>query len=85
LNCRSLTFSIIQAPPHKWLLIALGWELILIAVLVQIPAVRHSFGITVPSLAELAIVSGVGLLVFVLIEATKYFLRKSKSVARKRL
>lgn len=85
LNCRSLTFSIIQAPPHKWLLIALGWELILIAVLVQIPAVRHSFGITVPSLAELAIVSGVGLLVFVLIEATKYFLRRSKSVARKRL
>jgi hypothetical protein len=57
---------------------ALGWELVLVAVLVQIPAVREAFGITVPTLAELALVSTVGLLVFVLIEATKFVLRKRK-------
>jgi hypothetical protein len=38
--------------------------------------VREAFGITVPTLAELATVSGVGLLVFVLLEATKFVLRK---------
>ena len=76
LNCRSLTFSIFQAPPHKWLLMALGWELVLVAVLVQIPAVREAFGINLPTLAELTLVSAVGLLVFVLIEATKFVLRK---------
>jgi Ca2+-transporting ATPase len=78
LNCRSLTFSIFQAPPHKWLLMALGWELVLVAVLVQIPAVREAFGIDFPTLAELALVSTVGLLVFILIEATKFVLRKRK-------
>ena len=41
-------------------------------------AVREAFGITVPTLAELALVSTVGLLVFVLIEATKFVLRKRK-------
>jgi Ca2+-transporting ATPase len=84
LNCRSLTLSVFQAPPHKWLLMALGWELVLVAVLVQIPAVREAFGITVPTLAELAIVSAVGLLVFVLIEATKFVLRKRKGIAGNR-
>jgi Ca2+-transporting ATPase len=78
LNCRSLTFSIFQAPPHKWLLVALGWELVLVAVLVQIGAVREAFGITIPTPAELALVSGVGILVFVLIEATKFVLRKKR-------
>jgi Ca2+-transporting ATPase len=76
LNCRSLTFSIFQAPPHKWLLMALGWELVLVAVLVRIPAVREAFGITEPTLAELVIVSAVGFMVFVLIETTKFVLRK---------
>jgi Ca2+-transporting ATPase len=84
LNCRSLTLSVFQAPPHKWLLMALGWELVLVAVLVQIPAVREAFGITVPTLAELVIVSAVGLLVFVLIEATKFVLRKRKGIAGNR-
>ncbi|MFZ0727418.1 MAG: cation-translocating P-type ATPase [Desulfobacterales bacterium] len=82
LNCRSLTYSIFQAPPHKWLLVALGWELVLVAVLVQIPAVRTVFGITVPTLPELATVSAVGLLVFILIEATKFMLRKKQGVGR---
>jgi Ca2+-transporting ATPase len=83
LNCRSLTLSIFQAPPHKWLLMALGWELVLVAVLVQIPALREAFGITMPTLAELATVAGVGFLVFVLIEATKFVLRKNSVVRSK--
>jgi Ca2+-transporting ATPase len=81
LNCRSLTFSVFQAPPHKWLLMALGWELVLIVVLIHIPAVQNAFGITTPTLAEIALVSAVGLVVFVLIEATKLALRRKRGAA----
>jgi len=76
LNCRSLIFSIFKVPPHKWLLLALAWELALIAVLVQIPAVRETFGIMKPTFADLSLIIVFGLLVFATIEATKVFLRK---------
>lgn len=76
LNCRSLVFSIFAVPPHKWLVIALVWELLLIALLVQIPAVRQAFGITLPSLADLALISAIGLMVMAVIEASKILLRR---------
>ena len=76
LNCRSLVYSIFDAPPHKWLIIALAWELALIAILVQIPAVRQAFGIAIPSLADLALVSAIALFVMVVIEASKVMLRR---------
>ncbi|NTW60377.1 MAG: cation-translocating P-type ATPase, partial [Nitrospirae bacterium] len=76
LNCRSLVHSVFKAPPHKWLVIALVWEVVLIAVLIQIPAVRESFGINVPSLSDLGLITALGLVVFVIIEATKAFLRR---------
>jgi len=83
INCRSLIYSIFNTPPHKWLIIALFWELVLIAVLIQIPTVREAFGIVIPSLYDLSIICAFGLLVFVIIEATKVVLRKKVSVARK--
>src|SRR4030043_1187501 len=64
LNCRSLIYSIFKAPPHKWLLIALAWEIGLIAVLIQIPSVREAFGIMKPSLSDMAVILGFGLIVF---------------------
>jgi Ca2+-transporting ATPase len=76
LNCRSLVYSIFSAPPHKWLIIALAWELALIAILVQIPAVRQAFGITVPSAANLALVAAIGLSIMVVIETSKILLRR---------
>jgi Ca2+-transporting ATPase len=76
LNCRSLIYSVFKAPPHKWLLIALAWELLLITVLVQIPAVREAFGINKPSFSDLTLIVAFGLVVFVIIEATKLVLRK---------
>lgn len=83
LNCRSLTYSIFQAPPHKWLLVALAWELGLIAVLIQIPAVREAFGVVKPSLFDLSIIFCFGLAVFIIIEATKVILRKKAPGGRK--
>ncbi len=76
LNFRSMKYSIFKAPPHKWLLIALFWELVLIAGLIQLPAVREAFGVTVPVFSELALVSGFAIVVIVVMELTKVALRK---------
>jgi len=76
LNCRSLIFSVFKAPPHKWLLLALVWELSLITVLVHIPAVRDAFGILIPTASDLGIIVALGVLVFAIIEGTKVLLRK---------
>jgi len=75
-NSRSLLYSIFQAPPHKWLLIAIGWELLLIAGLIQIPAVRDAFGIRLPLPSDMAIILGFGLIQFLAMELVKVFLRK---------
>jgi Ca2+-transporting ATPase len=83
LNCRSLIYSIFKVPPHKWLLIAIAWEIGLITVLIQIPSVRDAFGITKPSFFDLAIIIGFGLIVFALMEVTKVILRRRLVVGRR--
>ena len=56
LNFRSLRYSIFEAPPHKWLLIAIVWELALLAVLIQFEAVREAFGIGMPHWSDVGFV-----------------------------
>ena len=75
LNCRSLRFSVFKAPPHKWLIIAIFWEIVMIVVLMQIPQIRESFGVSIPSLSDLLLIFGLGLLVFIVMEAMKMALR----------
>ena len=76
LNFRSLRFSVFQAPPHKWLLLALFWEVVIISVLMQVPQVRESFGVRMPALGDLAVITGVGAVVFVAMEGFKAMLRR---------
>ncbi len=83
LNCRSLIYSIFKAPPHKWLIIALVWEIGLITALLQIPSVRDAFGIMKPSLADMVLILSFGLFVFAIIEVTKVILRKKVAVGRR--
>jgi Ca2+-transporting ATPase len=83
INCRSLIYSIFKAPPHKWLLIALIWELALAAVLIQIPTVRKAFGIIIPSFSDIGIIILFGLAVMTIIEVTKVVLRKKMPAGRK--
>jgi Ca2+-transporting ATPase len=82
LNCRSLVYSVFKAPPHKWLLFALGWEILLINLLIQIPSIRDAFGIAIPSLPGLGVILGFGILIFVIIEIMKVFLRRSTREAK---
>jgi Ca2+-transporting ATPase len=70
-NFRSLRYSLIQAPPHKWLLIAIAWELALIVVLIQFPAVRNAFGITMPSVSDIGMIVALGVGIVIVIEMAK--------------
>ncbi len=75
LNFRSLRYSIVAVPPHKWLLIAIAWELLLIAVLLQFDAVREAFGIAMPSMRDVGIILAIGFGVLVSVELVKAALR----------
>jgi Ca2+-transporting ATPase len=81
INFRSLRYSVIRVPPHRWLLIALAWEIVLIAVLIRIPAVREAFGVYVPGASDVALTVGFGVLVIVVMEAVKAFVRRRRYAA----
>jgi len=76
MNFRSLRYSILEAPPHKWLLIAIGWELALIAVLLQFDAVREAFGINMPTPGDVVSVVALGIGVLLSIEIVKAVMRR---------
>jgi Ca2+-transporting ATPase len=76
LNFRSLRYSIMEAPPHKWLLIAIAWELLLIVVLIQFDSVREAFGIAMPTWWEVTWVLALGVGISISIEIVKAVLRR---------
>ncbi|MCB4791466.1 MAG: cation-translocating P-type ATPase [Elusimicrobia bacterium] len=76
LNFRSMKYSIFKAPPHKWLVLSIAWEIVLLVMLIQIPAVCSSFGINKPVVSDMAMIAGFGVVVFIALEATKAVIRK---------
>ncbi|MBN2408627.1 MAG: cation-translocating P-type ATPase [Candidatus Aminicenantes bacterium] len=76
LNFRSLRFSVFKVPPHRWLVLAILWELALISILIQFPSVRRSFGILVPTVSDLAVIIGFSVFVFLAMEVAKAILRR---------
>jgi Ca2+-transporting ATPase len=79
LNFRSMRYSIFKAPPHKLLLLAIASQIILTVFIIHIPSVRDSFGILKPTLSELGITLGFGVVVFASMEAIKAILRRKPS------
>ncbi len=75
LSFRSLRYNVFAAPPHMWLLVAIGWELALITALLQFDAVRKSFGIAMPTAHDVGVILGLGLAVMITVEIVKAFLR----------
>jgi Ca2+-transporting ATPase len=53
LDCRSLTHSILEVRPHKWVIFAVIWETVLITTLILIPATRSALGMVYPSFTDL--------------------------------
>jgi Ca2+-transporting ATPase len=76
LNFRSLRYSIFKVPPHRWLILAIAWELVLITLLIRIPSIRNSFGILMPTPSDLGIIFGFSIFVFLAMEIVKAGLRK---------
>jgi Ca2+-transporting ATPase len=76
MNFRSLRFSVFKVPPHRWLVLAILSQVILVSILVQFPAVRSSFGILQPDLPMLGIIGGFSAFVFLAMEAVKAIMRK---------
>jgi Ca2+-transporting ATPase len=83
LNFRSLRYSVFKAPPHKWLWAAIVSQIILTALLIRIPAIEDAFGIVKPSLSDLMIIIGFGVVVFVSMEIIKALLRAKLHAKRK--
>jgi Ca2+-transporting ATPase len=79
INFRSLRYSLIQAPPHKWLILAIVWELVLIVVLMQFPAVLDGFGIRMPSAFDLGVILALGVGIAMAIELAKVKFRTKES------
>jgi len=78
-NFRSLRFSVLQAPPHRWLVWAVLSQIVILAGLMQIPSIRESFGIAIPSLSMLALILGISAFVFLAMELTKVIFRRKFS------
>ena len=79
LNFRSLRFSVFKVPPHRWLVLAILSQVVLIGVLIQIPTIRSSFGVLRPTLPMIGTILGFSAFVFLAMEAVKAMMRKRAS------
>jgi Ca2+-transporting ATPase len=75
LNFRSMRYSVFKSPPHLWLIISIVSQLVLTAILLQIPSIRDAFGVIKPSTSDLAIIMGFGCVVFISMEIVKAVIR----------
>lgn len=83
LNFRSMKYSIFTTRPHKWLLLALAWEVLMIFILIQIPSVREAFGINKPSSELFGIILAIGVVIFISMEVIKGILRRKMVQSRR--
>ena len=83
LNFRSMRYSVFKSPPHMWLVLSIVSQIILTAVLIQIPSIRDSFGIIKPSASDIGIILAFGVVVFISMEIVKAILRRRMAVGRK--
>jgi Ca2+-transporting ATPase len=84
LHLRSVRYSVFKVPPHKWLLIALAWEIVILVVLLQFPTLLDTFGITKPSLEDIWIILGACVALTLGMEAVKAILRRRPVSGKRR-
>jgi len=83
LNFRSMRYSIFKAPPHMWLILSILSQIVLTWVVIQFPTILDAFEINKPSFADLGIIFGFGVVVFISMEAIKAVLRRKMPAGRK--
>ena len=75
MSFRSLRFSLFEAPPHKWLWLAMGWELALLAVIVYVPFLQQPFGSFPFAWTDWALTVGLAFTIVPVLEAVKWLER----------
>jgi P-type Ca2+ transporter type 2C len=75
LNFRSMRYSVFDALPHRWLVLAVVSQAILTGVLLQSSMVRQVLGVSRPAAGDLVTISCLGLAIFISIELLKWGLR----------
>jgi Ca2+-transporting ATPase len=75
-NLRSLRYSLVQAPPHSWLVASVLGSFAITAGVMALPRLREAFGVAIPSLEELKGVLAAALAVTILSELVKVALRR---------
>ena len=84
LNCRSLKYTLLDVRPHKFLLLAVLWEALLILILINIPVAQQAFRIAPIGLFEAGLIAGLCLITVLSIEITKRLSRahENKNLTR---
>jgi Ca2+-transporting ATPase len=85
LCCRSLKYTLLEVKPHKFLIIAVIWEIVLVLSLISVPAVLDAFGITYPGLKTFGLAIGLSLTTLFSVETLKYLLRNNFRLRRNSL
>ena len=75
LNCRSLRYTLLKVRPHKFLLLAVLWEALLILTIINIPVAQQAFEIAAIGMYEAGLIAGLCLVTFLSIEITKHILQ----------
>ncbi|MEM2611136.1 MAG: cation-translocating P-type ATPase [Thermoproteota archaeon] len=79
LACRSLKYTILEVRPHKFLLAAIFWEILLLSVLISFPITRQAIGVIELDLESFLIAIGLSVVTLISIEGTKLLLRNKHS------
>ncbi|MEM2130031.1 MAG: cation-translocating P-type ATPase [Candidatus Bathyarchaeia archaeon] len=84
LSCRSLKYTLFEVKPHRFLLLAILWEAMLVLTLISIPMTRQTLGITEIGLFEIGLTIGLFLITLSSIEIAKHLLKvcENKNLAR---
>ena len=77
LNCRSLKYTLLEVRPHKLLVLAVIWEIVLALGLMMVPAVQNAFGIVYPNANGFELAIALTLVTLFSIELLKYLLRRN--------
>jgi Ca2+-transporting ATPase len=78
LSCRSLTYSIFKAQPHRLLSLAVLSSAIPTFIILLIPMVRDVFGIVIPTLRDIILAAGLSVFPFILLETLKSGLERDR-------
>jgi P-type Ca2+ transporter type 2C len=71
LNCQSLRNSVLETRPHRWLVIAVLWEVFLIVMLLLFPPARNVLGMVLPTSIDLMWIVGAVLAAGISMELVK--------------